>query len=215
MLEFARACGAAEFLYLSSGAVYGPQPEGLERIAESYGGAPDPSDPASAYGVAKRRAEDLCTLALAQHGTKIKVARLFAFVGEDLPLDSHFAIGNFIRDALARGAIEVKGDGSPVRSYLYQGDLALWLLEILQRAQAGSVYNIGSDQAVSMAQLASLVAGVVRPGTTVNIGKSRPDFAGRLRYVPAIDKAREELGLVPRVPLAEAIRRTAAFHGPR
>ncbi len=60
-----------------------------------------------------------------------------------------------------------------------------------------------------------LVAGVVRPGTTVNIGKSRPDFAGRLRYVPAIDKAREELGLVPRVPLAEAIRRTAAFHGPR
>ncbi len=211
VLDFAFSYKANKVLFLSSGAIYGRQPAALEQIPEEYSGELDPNEPASAYGNAKRLAEQLCTLA-ARRGLAVQVARLFAFVGEDLPLDAHYAIGNFIRDALAGGPIEVKGDGSPIRSYLYQGDLARWLVEILQRAQPGRSYNVGSDEAVSIGNLAQLVADVVAPGAEVRVTRQRADYSGRLRYVPSIQRARNELGLAPLIPLADAIRRTAEWH---
>ncbi len=212
VLEFAMHCGAEKVLFTSSGAIYGPQPKELERLDETYLGALDPSEPANAYGQAKRLAEQLCAIAFHEAGLQVKVARLFAFVGEDLPVDAHFAIGNFIRDALNGTTIEVQGDGSPLRSYLYAGDLAVWLLTILEHGQPNRPYNVGSDEAISVGELAQLVADIVAPGTQVRIARRRADFPGRLRYVPSIDRARDELGLRVETPIAEAIRRTAAWH---
>ncbi len=209
-LAHALACGARRALYVSSGAIYGPQPAGVERLSESAACACDACHPASAYGEAKRAAEQWSLQFGLQHGIAIPVARCFAFVGAGLPLDGHFAIGNFIGDALAGRPIRVGGDGTPLRSYLYGADLAVWLLHLLARGSHGRAYNVGSDQALSIRQLAETVRDTLSPAQPVRITCSAPDNALRSRYIPAIERARDELGLDAWTPLAEAIRLTAA-----
>jgi dTDP-glucose 4,6-dehydratase len=166
-LEFAATQGTRKLLFVSSGAVYGRQPSGLTHVAEDYEGAPDPLDAASAYGEGKRAAELLCGLAGRRHGFEIRVARCFAFVGPHLSLDAHFAIGNFIRDALRGGPIRVGGDGTPCRSYLYAADLAVWLWTILFKGAAGAAYNVGSEEALSISAVAKTDAGVFDPEPAV------------------------------------------------
>ena len=211
-LEFARHCGAPGFLLTSSGAVYGRQPPEMTHVPEDYSGAPDPADPRSAYGEGKRAAETLCTLFSKQYGIETRVARCFAFVGPHLSLDIHFAIGNFIRDGLKGGPIVVQGDGTPHRSYLYAADLAIWLLTILFRGERNRVYNVGSGESVSIAALAHMVAASFRPEVGVVVkGAANPGKAPE-RYVPSTARAKQELGLVPRISLPDAIARTIAFH---
>ena len=212
LLDFAVAVGAHRFLLTSSGGIYGPQPPDLLALPEDWPGSPALLDPATAYSQGKRAAEHLCALYQGTGGLDTVIARGFAFVGPDLPLDVHFAIGNFIRDALCRDAIEVRGDGSPMRTYLYQDDLAHWLLTLLERGRAGEAYNLGSDEVISIADLAHLVRDLLAPGKPVRILGQGGDAQQRNRYVPDIRKAQRELGLKVTVPLAEAIRRTGAYH---
>jgi nucleoside-diphosphate-sugar epimerase len=210
-LEFARAVGAEKFLLTSSGAVYGRQPPDLSHVPEEYTGAPDPTSPAHAYAEGKRAAEMLCAL----YGTaqlKPTIARCFAFVGPYLPLDGHFAVGNFIRDALDGGPIRIAGDGSPWRSYLYAADLAVWLWTILLRGRPMRPYNVGSSDGLTIEALARVVADTLAPGAAVQVARPRRPGAAAERYVPAVSRAETELGLRATVPLAEGIRRTARWH---
>jgi len=117
-------------------------------------------------------------------------------------------IGNFIRDALWRDEITVAGDGTPLRSYLDQQDLAHWLLTLIVRGNAGQAYNVGSDQAISIADLAHLVRDIVAPNKRVHIQSAANGTNGRNIYVPSIQKARKGLGLDVRVPLDSAIKMT-------
>lgn len=212
VLQFAAACGAKKFLLTSSGAVYGKQPSDLTHVPESFGGGPDPLSPANVYAEGKRLSELLC--ALHQNGTALecKIARCWAFCGPHLPLDEHFAIGNFIGDVLAGRPIQIQGDGTPRRSYLYAADLAVWLWTILFRAPALTPFNVGSPHDVSILELAQTVIDVLKPGTEIRVALApRPDVTPT-RYVPSVDRAHDELGLRQSVGLAEMIRRTAQWY---
>ena len=212
ILDFAVQHGTQRFLLTSSGGVYGPQPDGMAFIPETYNGMPDPFLLSSTYGIAKRQAEHLCTLYGEQFGLETTIARCFAFVGEDLALHAHFAIGNFIRDALWYESITVGGDGMPLRSYLDQRDLARWLFCLLLQGQPGQAYNVGSDVAISVADLAFLVRDTLAPTKSVHILGTPDQQRKRHRYIPSIEKARTDLQLDVRIGLLQAITDTAEIH---
>jgi nucleoside-diphosphate-sugar epimerase len=207
-LEFARQSGAKKILLTSSGAVYGKQPQEMTLIPEDYQGAPDPTDPLCAYGEGKRVAETLFSMYAGKYGFESKIARCFSFVGLYLPLDIHFAIGNFIRDGLNGGPIIIKGNGTPIRSYLYAADLAIWLWTILMRGKTSRPYNVGSDECQSIADTGRMVARAFAPPLKVDIrGKVYPDQEVE-RYIPSTSRAKEELGLTSYFPFQDALIRT-------
>jgi dTDP-glucose 4,6-dehydratase len=211
-LEFARRCGASKMLMMSSGGVYGKFMAGTTLVREDYEGGPDPLNPYYTYSESKRMAELLCALYAKQHGLTVPVARIFALLGPRLPLDIHFAAGNFIRDSLAGGPIKIAGDGTAVRSYLYPTDLITGLFAILVNGKSARAYNIGSDQAITILDLANAIARYYSPELTVEVA-GRPDASNPVNYyVPDIGRARTELGIKITVPLQEAIARTIAWY---
>lgn len=206
--------GTVPLLFTSSGAVYGPEPPNLEAIPETFDPGDGAIDPRSAYAAGKREAERILAAASAVGGPSLRLARLFAFVGPGLPLDAHFAVGNFIGDALAGRPITISGDGLAVRSYMYAADMVTALLATLVRGEPGRPYNIGSPQPVTIAELATRVRDCIAPGLEISVaGKplaQLPTGAGQ-RYVPDCTRLREELGISITVDLDEAIRRTARW----
>ena len=203
VLEFAkRNRRLSKLLFVSSGAVYGNR-HGAPRKEEGS------CAPESTYGRSKLEAEYLCR----SSGLPCCIARGFAFVGEYLPIDAHFAIGNFIRDVLQNKPICIHGDGTPIRSYLYAADLALWLWTILFRGTSTRVYNVGSDQSVSIIELAQEVVAALRPESQIEVLQKAVPGAPIHRYLPDTRRSLEELGLKQRIDLQEAILRTARWYG--
>jgi len=212
MLDFAVSCNAKDFLYLSSGAVYGSQPVAITNLSEEYLGAPSAISSGAEYSEGKRMAEALCALYARQFGLNVKIARCFAFLGPLLPPSGRFAAGNFIGNALKNQAIEISGDGTPLRSYLYTSDLVVWLLKILIHGKTAYPYNVGSDEVVSIRQLAELVSECVKPALPVHIAKKAEFGTPADCYVPDVSRANEELGLCRTVSLKEAVSRTIEWY---
>lgn len=213
VLEAAVAADARRFLLTSSGAIYGTQPPELERVPESYSGAPSTLQPGAAYGNGKRAAEWLVAATQLSESTLCACsARIFTLLGPGLPRNAGFAAGNFIDDALAGRNIRIEGDGLPLRSYLYMADCAAWLLRILEAGISGDAYNVGSEDAISIGDLALAVAAAAGGDIAVDVARpSAPPGQRVARYVPDTAKARRELGLTESTPLASGIAKTIAW----
>ena len=212
VLEMARSRGGQRLLFTSSGAVYGRQPWDLRRVPEEYAGAPDPTDLHAAYGHSKRASEFLCACYSQVFGLETKIARLFAFVGPYLPLDEHFAVGNFLRDALAGGPIRIAGDGTPYRSYQYAADMAIWLWTIFFHGRTARAYNVGSAEDLNIAALARRVVAVTGVPAEIRIARQAVAGVPAARYVPSTERAENELELRNWISLDEGIRRTYEWH---
>ena len=203
ILEFAHQSKTSRVLYISSGAVYGKQPPEIEKMPETYKPVPE-----SAYGRGKLEAESWCCAS----GIDMSIARCYAFIGPYLPLDKHFAIGNFISDVLQNKDIIIKGDGRPFRSYMYAVDLMVWLWIILLEGKNGAAYNVGGDQEVSILQLARLVASCAGDYSGhITVLQKGDDKQLAPRYVPDTTFARTTLGLHETYMLEEAIKSTIEY----
>lgn len=212
VLDFCRATGIRKLLFTSSGAVYGPPPIDRLQLLESDASAPDTTDIRSIYGQSKRHSECSCVLYGSTVGFEVKIARLFAFVGPHLPLDAGYAVGNFLRDVIAGRPVRISGDGSPLRSYLYAADLAIWLWHILLRGAPSRAYNVGSPHALSIRDLARTVVAATMSNVPVEVASEPVPGAVAARYVPSTDRARDELALHTWIDLPQAVRRTFDWH---
>lgn len=209
VLELAARSQTQHFLYISSGAAYGKRCKPAH-LSEDLPSALESSDLSATYDISKLFAEHQGFIYAERFGFSFKVARCFAFVGPALPINAHFAIGNFIRDALLSEYIVVNGDGLASRSYLYAGDLAIWLYSILSRGTNGEIYNVGSDDAITIRSLAQKVRDLISPNKKVAV--MQPPSPGKPNaYLPDINKCRSSLGLQPWTSLDEGIEKTAAW----
>lgn len=198
-------CKDAQIIYISSGAAYGQQPAGIEQVSEEFSlGSIDQLAPQKRdYAAAKRDGEEAIA-SLGGLGLRISIARCFSFVGPYLPLDQHFAIGNFIRDGLRGDMIRVNSRSTVYRSYLHSDDLVQWLIRIGQMASSACpIFNVGSDEAISIQDLAKKIASYFE----VDVRFPQIDSALVDRYVPSIEKARA-IGCDIKLHLDDAIKRT-------
>lgn len=198
---------SSRIVFASSGAVYGQQPPDLPEIAENFVplGGGELAESKRHYAEAKRLSEARIK-ALGDSGIRTSIARCFAFVGHYLPRDQHFAIGNFLADGLARRAIQVQARKAVYRSYMHADDLVRWLMTLADAADCEArAYNVGSDEAATMGEIAEIVArrfGV--PAKVPAITDPAVD-----RYVPSITRARAELGLALSFSLESAVDEVA------
>ena len=207
VLEFVRHhLPESKLLFISSGGVYGDMPSNKKSFIESDMWKSDILDSSNVYTVSKRTAEHLCSLYYDEYNLNISIARCFCFSGIHLPLNVHFAIGNFIKDALANDDIIIKGDGKSIRSYLDQDDLSEWILEILKKDSfKKTVYNIGSDESISISELAFLVRDISKKPIEVKILNENDSNLKRSIYVPECKKIKEKFNLTQRVSLPDSI----------
>ena len=198
------------FLFLSSGAVYGPQPLDLPNLREEMFNVVNHSSSNSAYSEGKRLSEEMGIKASTESGLQFVTARLFAFLAPYLPMDTHFAAGNFLSQATSNLKITIRSGGGSQRTYQYASDMVSWLWILLVGGQAGDAYNVGSDQEVSILGLAQTIQNQVSPRVDLEVlGVDTPENVSR--YVPSIEKMKHQFGLTNHVALESAIRKTESW----
>jgi dTDP-glucose 4,6-dehydratase len=156
------------------------------------------------YAYAKRDSEKAIN-DLGNYGLDVSIARCFAFLGPWLPLDQHFAIGNFINDGLNKRKIKVTARQRVFRSYMYADDLVEWLMKISEKSNPSCpTYNVGSDREILIDDLASKISDFFHQQTDI-LPYSFEDID---RYIPDISKAKRDLDLNLKYNLDEAISTT-------
>jgi UDP-glucuronate decarboxylase len=199
-----------KIIFTSSGVTYGSLPSQDEYV-ESSVKAPFTNDISSALGEGKRLAEYVITYYCDKHNISFNIARCFSFVGPYLPLNIHYAIGNFIHDALNEKVITVKGTGNDIRSYLYIADAMIWLFKMLFSSKNNEIYNVGSGKKLSIKELAIIIRDLISPKKEIiflnQINKN--DNFERSIYVPNNKKIINNLRVDEWHGIEESIKKTA------
>ncbi|MDC0126872.1 NAD(P)-dependent oxidoreductase [Methylophilaceae bacterium] len=210
IMEIAIENNISKILFTSSGVVYGSSSKDMK----------DESDVCHSLELEKRNglakgkilAEDIISKMSIENNINFKIARCFSFVGPYLPLDIHYAIGNFINDAIFNENILINGNGSPYRSYLYISDTLIWLIKLLVRDVEG-IFNVGSERRIQVIELANMVRDIIAPSKKVII-QDKNLHEGNFRrdiYLPNTEKIREALEVREWTSLEDAILKTAKF----
>lgn len=151
ILSYAKDCKS--IVFTSSGAVYGDK-----YSTDIYPKEFDSLTPSTPYGQAKVNAEiDLINFA-DSNNLQYSIARCFSFIGPYLPLNANFALGNFINNGLSNKDIIVSGNGKPIRSFYFMGDLVVSIIKLLTLKYPSKIYNIGSDNKLDIQTLASHIS---------------------------------------------------------
>ncbi len=207
MLGLAKRTGA-RILLASTSEVYG-DPE-VHPQTEDYWGRVNPIGPRSCYDEGKRAAETLFFDYRRQHKLSIKVARIFNTYGPRMHPNDGRVVSNFLLQAMRGEPITIFGDGQQSRSFCYVDDLLDGLLALMETPEeiTGPI-NLGNPDEFTVTQLAEMAISVAKSESTLEYHEL-PQDDPRQRC-PDITRARDTLGWVPTVDLAEGLRRTATY----
>lgn len=211
ILDFVTHSEIGSFLYLSSGAVFGGdlEPSGLN-LDELYVPRVDHLNQNHTLGHAKRSAETLCLLARENNpGRAMNIARLFTFVGPYIPLDVHYAVGNFLGSAKTKSPIKIRSDGSAIRSFMYMSDAITWILKsLIINTNSDFPLHIGSEKGISIKELAKLIDSLTGCGIEYEIESKTSISPAPSLYVPSTVKTRSLLGVDEWTNLSTSVKRT-------
>jgi dTDP-glucose 4,6-dehydratase len=184
----------SKILYISSGAIYGKQPKYIAGFRENhlkyYKKIPFKNGYKKEYSKIKLKNEKLFQ-EFGKIGGKVSIARCFTFVGEFLPKNSQYVVGNFIESILNNKNLNIKADRQVIRSYMYEKDLVTWLFKILNYSNKNCpIFNVGSDNGISIQKLANLLARKYN----LNVNYDNIKISKRIfdKYVPNINKFKKK-----------------------
>jgi UDP-glucose 4-epimerase len=187
----------------SGGTVYG-SPQYLP-INEKH-----PTEPIVSYGITKLAIEKYLKLYQELHGIEHVVLRVSNPYGERQRLETaQGAVAAFLHRALSCQPIEIWGDGTVTRDYIYIGDVANAFIKAMEYTGTKTVFNISSGRGLSLNELIRKVEKVV--GREVE----HRYLPGRPFDVPSSilcnELAKAELGWEPEITMAEGLERTAKW----
>jgi len=210
IMEIAIENNISKILFTSSGVVYGSSSKDMKSESD----VSHSIDLEKRNGLAKGKilAEDVISNLSLKNNINFKIARCFSFVGPYLPLNIHYAIGNFINDAIFNDKIIINGNGLPYRSYLYISDTIIWLIKLLVGSEEG-VYNVGSERRIQIIELANIVRDLIDPSKKIIIQENEIHEGNFKRdiYLPDTTKIREALKVKEWTSLEDAILKTTKF----
>ncbi len=189
---------APVFIHASSGAVYGEALSSKGLIEEKP--SVIISNKNSLYCNSKVTAENLIDKYSRNLLIKGMNPRLFAFAGPHLALDEHFAIGNFVLNAVRGEDIIVKGNPETVRSYMYPTDLINWLVRLALEPST-SYMNFGSDSPITIDELSKIIKDFNQSKGIKYIAMNSKFTS----YVPSTINARKHLNISEIIPLSTSI----------
>lgn len=198
----------SSILYTSSGAVYGKQPQSLHKINDYY-----PIENENKFEKSKAKYSNLKTKneklfeKIKKKNLKISIARCFAFVGKNLPLNSSFVVGNLINSIVKKKNIYIKSKKRVVRSYMHSDSLAEILIKIVLNNNLKYVtYNVGSEDPVDIHKISFHFAKKYKLKYLFKFGAEKSKNVDR--YVPDISKFRKKFNYNKKLSSIFAINKT-------
>jgi GDP-L-fucose synthase len=204
------------FLVTSSACVYPrhctiPTPE-----TEGFKEEPEPTN--SGYGWAKRMEEYLGRKYAEEYGLSVAIARPYNAYGprDNFDPKTSHVIPSLIKKAFdtKEGILNVWGDGSHSRSFLYVDDFAKGLIETAAMYPNADPINIGNYEEITIKELANMIANLVSDITGKQI---TPKFdesgkTGQPRRMCDTKKAQEKIGYKSKVSFPEGLKETINWY---
>ncbi len=198
----------AKIFQASTSEVYGDPT--VHPQTEAYWGNVNSIGPRSCYDEGKRCAETLFFDYQRQHGTRIKVARIFNTYGPRMHPNDGRVVSNFIVQALKGEPITIYGEGTQTRSFCYVDDMIEAFIRLMATSPTVTgPMNLGNPAEFTMRQLAELVIDITGSASQLTFNPLPVDDPKQRQ--PDIGFARSELGWEPQVPLRTGLEKTARY----
>lgn len=204
LLDAAKEAGVKKIIFFSSGGTVYGIPRKIP-IPEDH-----PTDPIVSYGIQKLAIEKYLRLYQHLYGVDYSIMRISNPYGRrQRPEASQGVVTVFLHKALKGEEIEIWGDGSVTRDYLYISDVAEAVLKLLEYRGENRIFNAGSGKGLSLLDLIRMIEKTIGRPVDVSFTPARP-FDVPVNILD-ISRVKKELSWHPEIDLEEGLRLTMAY----